>query len=385
MTPKTVGVVLYRGSGMHLRMLHGVQRFVQEGHDWRIQLIEPDSDQVPWLERAGVSGVLASHSVPELARLSRAGVPVVGMSHSTGLLLRLPGTICDDLAVGRVAAEALLAQPVADLGFVGRAGVVWSTLREAGFRSAVEQAGRRYHRCPEPHGAGQAEPSDDDLMEWLRSLPKPVGVLAANDVLGHRVAAMCQHLQIGVPDRVALVGVDNEELLCRMTHPPLSSVAIPHERIGYEAAALLHRAMSGQDVPTARVTLPPLGVVVRQSSEVLAAGDADLTTAVRFIRDRAGDPITVRDVLDQVPASRRSLERRFKKLYGRTLLQEIRRVRLTRVRDLLAHTDQSLKQVARRSGFRSVRRLHMVFTAEVGMTLAAYRRQFRSMGGDEEA
>jgi LacI family transcriptional regulator len=180
---------------------------------------------------------------------------------------------------------------------------------------------------------------------------------------------------------LAVVGVDNDDLLCELARPSLSSIIVPAERIGYEAAALLERLLAAARPPRQPLLLPPAGVVARQSSDVLAGGDADVTAAVRFIRDHAHQPLGVDDVLRAVPLSRRSLERRFRALLERGVGEEIRRVHLERAKDLLVTTALSMADVAAQAGFSSVHYLSRVFRQETGLTPTAYRRQVRNPAG----
>jgi LacI family transcriptional regulator len=199
--------------------------------------------------------------------------------------------------------------------------------------------------------------------------------MACYDIRARHVLDACRRVGLAVPDQVAVVGVDNDEFLCNLTDPPLSSVAPDTRRTGYEAAALLDRLMSGREKSRGQSTfVQPLGVVARRSTDVLALADPDVSAAVRFIREHACDGIAVKDVLDEVPLSRRVLEGRFRKLFGRTPHDEIARVRFERVRRLLRETSLPLAEVAQRSGFRNAEYLATAFRREFAMSPNDYRR-----------
>jgi LacI family transcriptional regulator len=202
-------------------------------------------------------------------------------------------------------------------------------------------------------------------------------------VWGLQVVEACRLAGLRVPDEVAVVGVDNDDLFCGLARPSLSSIIVPAERIGFEAAAVLERLLAGAKAPRNPRLIPPAGVVTRQSSDVLAGGDPDVTAAVRFIRDHGHRPISVEDVLRAVPVSRRSLERRFRALLGRGLGEEIRRAHLQRAKDLLAATALSVTEVAGQAGFAGVHYLSRVFRQETGLTPTAYRRQVRNPAGQQ--
>jgi LacI family transcriptional regulator len=180
-----------------------------------------------------------------------------------------------------------------------------------------------------------------------------------------------------VPEDVAVVGVDNDELICETSRVPLSSVAVSAERIGFEAASLLERMMKGEAVDVGPLCIPPQGVVVRQSSDVLAIEDENVADALRYIADNAHKPIGVEDVLDHLTISRRQLEKRFQTVLGRSPAAEIRRIRIEKAKHLMDSTNLPLSRIAERSGFHDVSFLGKSFRRETGMTPTQYRRRTR--------
>ena len=197
--------------------------------------------------------------------------------------------------------------------------------------------------------------------------------MACYDFQGRKVLNACSQRGIAVPDEVAVLGVDNDEVLCDFAAPPLSSVILNPHRTGYEAAALLARMMNGERIGAEAHRIEPLGVATRQSTDVLAVEDGGVAAAVRFIREHACEGISVKDVLRAVPQSRRSLEERFKKLIGRTPHEEISRVQLNQVKLLLAETDWSLERIAESTGFAHAGYLSSVFRRLSGSTPSHYR------------
>ena len=216
-----------------------------------------------------------------------------------------------------------------------------------------------------------------DLIAWLQQLPKPVGIMACNDVRGQHVLDACRQADIAVPEEVAVVGVDNDPVICDYCGPPLSSVIPDSRRVGYEAARMLDSIMAG-NCPTHRVTMiPPLDIAVRQSSDVLAVDDPDIAAAMRFIREHACQGMTIDDLLKAIPLSRSQLERKFRKHFGRSPQVEVRLVQLKRARQLLAQTDLSLDQVASRVGFAHSEYFSVVFKRHLGETPGQYRRRMQ--------
>jgi LacI family transcriptional regulator len=178
---------------------------------------------------------------------------------------------------------------------------------------------------------------------------------------------------------MAVLGVDNDELFNALVTPSLSSIELPTEQIGFEAAAQLDRLMNGEKLAPLTL-LPPVRVVPRASTDVLSIEDDDIVLAVRFIREHAAEPLQVDDVLDHVPLSRRSLERRFRQLVRHSITDEIRRAHISRAKELLANTDLAMSQVAAGSGFTTATRLGIVFHKEVGESPSEFRRRARVMG-----
>jgi LacI family transcriptional regulator len=244
------------------------------------------------------------------------------------------------------------------------------------FRRLAEQAGCwcEVYRRP---SARTWETQVDRLGRWITGLPKPLGIMTCNDDRGLEVLDACRRVGALVPDEVGVLGVDNDEHLCDLAIPALSSIELNVERIGYEAAALLDRLMSGRPAPKRPQEIGPRGVVVRHSTDVVAVDDPDVALAVRFIRQHACRGIHLADVMQRVSVSRSTLAPRFKKHLGRTIYQEIRRVQVDRAKELLVGTNLPVKQVAHEAGFRDVQYLTRAFGALVGETPAAYRRQMQ--------
>lgn len=303
-----------------------------------------------------------------LDRLAASGVRAVSVS-SRFDLRRLAAVVPDNREVGRAAARHLLDRGFKQFGFVGMAEVAFSEERLAGFRQALSAAG---HSCASLVRATQE--SDRELERWLEGLPKPVAVFCCNDGVGQQVCEACLDLEIHVPEQIALVGAD-DTVNCELTQPPLSSVTLPLETIGYEAAAMLCR-MARHGTRGSRVRrLPPLGLTVRQSSDLVAVADPEVSAALRVIREKTADALQVVDVLNAVHLSRRSLELRFSKSLGRSIHQAIMAARLDRARELLAKSRLPIASIARHAGFNSIVRLSTVFRREVGVSPSDYRRR----------
>lgn len=359
-------------------LLRGVVDYARDHGRWSVYLGEHGrGDQPPpWLGRWDGDGIIARIENPRIARaVARCGRPTVDVS-AARLLPKLPWVETDDRAIATMAADHLVGCGLHHFGYCGDERFNWSNWRRDHFRQYLRAAGHDcavYKPATRASSAADWEREEDDLAAWLGGLPKPAGVMACYDIRGRQVLDACRRAAISVPDQVAVVGVDNDELLCELSDPPLSSVRPDTRRTGYRAAELLNRLMGGTKVRQLAHPITPLGVVTRQSTNVLAADDRDVAEALRFIRDHACEGIGVKEVLARVPLSRRALESRFTRAVGRTPHAEIERVRMEWVKQLLLETDLTVGEIARRSGFRHQEYLSASFRRYAGVPPSAYR------------
>jgi LacI family transcriptional regulator len=379
--PTRIGLVFSYSLAYCRGILRGIRRYAQVRPDWIFTPIDPDARGLRILRDLRPAGIIAHVYTRELAATLRAlRKPLVNVC---GVLpdLPVPRVGLDDAAIGAAAAEHLLDRGLRSFAFVGHTNHGYSIAREAAFTRRIAAAGYTVRSHLEPGARfaprGRLWSLDKSLRDWVGALPRPVGIFACNDVWGAQISETCRQAGLTVPEEVAIVGVDNDDLLCDLARPSLSSVAVPAEPVGFQAARLLDRIMAGKKPPSEPILLPPTGVVVRHSSDVLAIADADVAEAVRTIRMLAHKPLTIEDVLAAVPVSRRSLERRFRKSLNRGIWEEIRRVHMDRARHLLATTDLPISEVAATSGFSECKHLSVVFRQEAGMTPTTYRRRAR--------
>ncbi|MEO2010159.1 MAG: substrate-binding domain-containing protein [Pirellulaceae bacterium] len=216
-----------------------------------------------------------------------------------------------------------------------------------------------------------------DLCGWLEGLPKPVGLLAWNDVRGRQVTEACQYAGIPVPEKVAVLGAENDELMRAVSSPPLSSIDVSAKRVGYEAAQMLAGMMHGKKRPPEPIFVEPRGIVSRQSTDTLAIADSELAAALRFVRENAHRGIRVSDVVAHVHLSRRVLEQKFKQLLGRLPAAEIRRVRIDLAQRMLMETELAMPQIASACGFQQPEVFTRTFRRETGQTPTSFRRHVR--------
>ncbi len=365
-------------------ILRGVRRFALDKPDWVLMPIDPHAatDLVAVVRLLKASGVIAHIYEPKQADiLRRLDMPVVNVG---GIIpdARLPRAGIDDLAVGEMAAAHLMDRGLRQFAFAGHASHGYSVKRCEGFSAAlarreftVHTYAHHLHHSDPFVTQGGAWAMDEHVQRWLAELPKPVGLLACNDLWGMQLTEACRQVGLRIPEDVAIVGVDDDDLLCGLARPSMSSVKVPAEPIGFLAASMLDDVMSGRPLEKDVNLIPPVGVAARQSSDLVATADAEVAAAVRFIRARVRDNICVEDVLDMAGVGRRSLERRFRAVIGRGIWEEIRRSRLAVARELLAESILPMPDVAAAAGFASAKQLSLVFRQELDMTPSDYRHK----------
>jgi LacI family transcriptional regulator len=377
---KTIALLVETSNDYARGLLHGVVSYVREHRPWSTYLAEHGRGDAPptWLATWNGDGIIARVENARIAKAVKASrLPVVDLS-AANLIPGTPFVETDDAAIAKAAFDHLRERGFKHFAYCGDDQYNWSKWRGNHFESLVRQSGSQPHLLSSTIGHRTNDGWTDQmarLSAWIAALPKPIGIMACFDIVGRQVLEACRLVNAAVPDQVAVVGVDNDELLCELADPPLSSVAPDAHRTGYLAAQILDRLMSGKNAAHQKNLIEPLSLVVRESSDVLAIEDHDISQAIRFIRLHACEGINVSDVLREVPMSRRIMEARFKKLIGRTPHDEIDRVRLNRVKELLRETDLPMTEVASRAGYEHVEYLSVVFKKKLGLPPGQYRKK----------
>jgi LacI family transcriptional regulator len=386
--PANIGVVLSSELYCWREVIRGISTFVTGAAQWRLELFSPLERFVDLIRRDRIDGLLLG-PVNDMAE-ARAAVravkgPAVGVVGDYFLprtkVNVLTSVGSDDQAVGELAAEHFMTKGYRHFAFLGTA-AQWSDERCVGFERRLARDGYTLAKLnhggpPAPNVRGWGLPHyGSDVFEWLAQLPRPIAVLACNDLRARELAELCRVRRIRVPDDVAILGVDNDDLQCVLAFPPISSIAVPWRRIGFEAASVLAAALEGRDPPSRDIRVPPQEVAERQSTDTVAISDPDVSAAIRFIRGNAHRPIGVEDVLAVVPAARRSLEKKFQAVLGRSPLDEIRRAHVERAKRLLVQTELSISTVAENSGFTSAAWFSKTFLDIVNQTPSQYRQRF---------
>ncbi len=380
---KRVALLIESSRGYGRGLLRGIAEYARICDQWSVLFVERGStESVPaWLKQWSGDGIIArvedSRMADAIAALDVAAIDLRGL-----IDVPFPLIETNDFHVTDLAFEHLAERQLPHFAFCGYEQANFSDRRLRYFQPLVESHGypchvhlSSYRRTRSSQRIEQqAMLYDDQLVEWLVSLPKPIGMMACNDACGHMVLNACRDAGIAVPDEIAVVGVDNDELYCELTDPPLSSVEPDTEKIGYQAAAMLDGMMDGEKVETAKTFVSPRGLVARQSTAVFSVDDPHVRAALRLIHEQASTGIDVNAIVRQLPISRRTFERRFRKLVGRSPNSEIARVRIERLKRLLKETDLPLQRVSEIAGFAHVEHMHLFFKKHTGTTPGSYRQ-----------
>jgi LacI family transcriptional regulator len=366
-------------------LLRGILQYSRLHGPWSLYFAPGHLKQaLPKADSWGGTGIIARiRSRVTAERIRATGLPFVASSWGMCLFPQHGGKFgeirTDSVAVGRMGAVYLTELKLRHFAFCGFAHCLWSSRREKAFSQWLRDQGFQCHTYQSELGSLMHWPNwieawEDELplfVQWLKSLPKPVGIMACNDVCGAKVLQACATAGLRVPDDVAVLGVDNDELICQISNPPLSSIALDLGKAGYEAAQLLDRLMSGHLTGEHVVQVEPVYVVHRQSSE---PDDASVASALRFIRYYVAHAIGVADVVESVRVSRRTLERRFSRALGRSIGSEIIQRHLERAKQLLLETDLPSYRVAAESGFGSIKTFNRVFRCAAGVSPRVFRQ-----------
>ena len=348
-------------------VIRGVMEYCHRNPHWVIAM-EPRFwayEAIPQLENWNVDGLIIQAYSPELVeRVHRMGRPAINVSNFYGGSIPVPTVVPNDPAIGEMAADYLLSLGVRHFGYCTNARFEYGRLRGNAFKKRLAESGASCDECD----TGKTE-----IIPWLAALPKPAAVFCSNDAWAHRLLSAARQSGIRVPEQVAVLGVDDDELLNMVGACPLSSIAIPAAKVGFEAARLLEEALNGTPAPRL-TTLAPLCVVPRATTDVSCVEDTHVAEALQFIKSNSAHAIQVDDVVEHLSISRRSLERRFLETLGRSVGSEIRRAHVERAKQLLIATTLSIEEVASASGFSSATLLGVVFRKHIGKSPTDFRR-----------
>jgi LacI family transcriptional regulator len=365
-TSREFGRQLIIGIARYSR-LHGPWSFYKE----QIGL----KSSIPHLTNWKPDGIIMRDSLikNELINLK---IPTILVQHDSVYSGKLPVVITNSQEIAKMASEHFLERGFKNFAFCGFDHFEWSNYRKHYFCQYNANASFKTHvyNSPKNIRIHDWEKEQRHVCNWLKTVPKPVGLLACNDDRGQHILEVCKRLGFRVPEDVAVLGVDNDPMICDIGDPPLTSIALNVESAGYEAAKLLDQMINHRKIKGQQINVSPTHIVQRQSTDLLAVNDPEVASAIRFIKENAKNKILVKDVVKTTRISRRALEQRFRETIHRSIYDEIRQVRVELISRLLIETDLPISHISSLFNFTDVEHISRYFKKEKGIGLREFRK-----------
>jgi LacI family transcriptional regulator len=366
-------------------LLRGIIRYSnQSDEQWVVCRMPPAYKKtlglkgvIKWAKKWGADAVIGQFEASDPVELFRRnGIVAFAQDYKTKFN-NIPNITGDYIETGRMAAELYLHKGFRNFAFFGYKNVCWSDERCAGFRQRIEEAGLgdNFYLYDKQEIDNLWYYEAAPLEKWLRTLPKPVAVMACDDNQGNALIEACNSAGVKIPSEVSVIGVDNDEVVCTLSNPTLSSISVDIEQGGFETARMTVRMLQDPFYKGSDITLRPKRIVHRVSTSAYATTDKEVLTALQFIRQNLGKKISVEDVLEQVPLSRRILEVRFKKVIGNSIYQYISQQRISRFAELLLETNDSIQEIAYKLGEDDAKAICRRFKELKGCTPSEWRNQ----------
>ncbi len=376
------------------QIYHGIRDYSREHPEFECVLAPFAADELKTTASVPYHGILAQATPDLVAVATHLGIPVVDVWFDSSVTVPINRVFPDFAKAGRLVGQHLVHRGFDNFGYVingyaqSQAMMCNAELIHAdalGFEAYIKARGFACAHFVAPQNVMEDARTwhrwSSSIRQWIREQPKPLGLFVPSDMLCRHIADLAHELGLNIPHDLGLVSAQNEPNLCLLTEPLLTSVDLGYRRVGYEAAAMLDRMLSDRQLMKKREILlvEPQTLHTRHSTDASNARDPLVASAMRFILDHANEPIGVKDVVKQVAATRRTLERRFRDTLERTVMQEITRCRIERLKRRLSEGPEPIKQLAQNSGFNSVRMLYQTFVREEGMSPSAYRQKRRAV------
>jgi LacI family transcriptional regulator len=375
---KKVILLIESSRGYGRDLLNGIAEYSRLHGPWSFYREPGGLDStLPPLFNWDADGIIMRDSARTESLVS-LGVPIILVLHKNPPRNTIPCIVTDDVAIGTMAAEHFLDKGFHNFAYCGLDNMHWSRNRRQSFRERIRQAGFKTHVYKQPMSETSRSWENEQIIlaKWLAGLPKPLALMACNDDRAQYTIEACKLANIAIPDQIAVLGADDDKLVCNLTNPRLSSVSLTTERAGYETAELLEKLMNGDRAASRHIIVHPMHVAARQSTDVLAVRDREVAKALRFIKNHAREVIQVNDVAEATEISRRVLEKRFRQTINHSVLEMIRNARAEQTARLLVETNISVAQIAETLGYPGVKHISRSFRQAKGMSPLAYRKKY---------
>ena len=378
---KRVVLLLETSRAFGRQLISGVVRYSRLNSPWLFYKEPIDlKSSIPNLTGWKPDGIIMRDTLitKELLKLK---IPTIFAPHGSEYPRNIPVIITDSSSIAKMASDHFIEKGFKNLAFCGYDSFEWSEQRKSYFNRFNNEAGFRTYNyvSSKRFRPNDWEKEQQHVCRWIKDLPKPIGIFACNDDRGLQILDVCKLINLKVPEDVAVIGVDNDLMVCEFGYPPLSSIALNIESAGFEAAKLLDKMMSSGNKMKGRKIIATSNIIVqRQSSDILAVNDKEVAQAIQFIKNNVKNKIRIKDMLRTAGIGRRALEKRFRNTIHRTIYHEIQQVRIESILKLLIETDLPISQITSLYNFTDVEHISRFFKKEKGMSLREYRKIHKS-------
>lgn len=365
-------------------LLKGISKYSMEHGPWtycRMPLYYRETigmeGILEWAKDWGADGIIGQlYNDKDMDKIANSGIPIIAQDFKERFT-EIPNITGAYREAGIIGAEHFLKKGYRNFAFYGFNDIVWSRERAEGFEERVNSAGYQVHYFE--HRKSRSSDlwyyKSQSLSRWLKSLPKPIALMACDDNQGLHITEACRQNKIRIPEEVAVLGVDNDEMLCELSDPPLSSIALDLEKGGYDTAKLLSRLIGGLSEPY-DIIVKPTQVITRQSTDIYATNDAHIASSLRFIHKNIEKNLQVDEIVKQVPLSRRSLEKRFLQITGMPVYKYIFNLRMEKFTQKLLETDHTIFEIALDLGLNDSKNIARQFKQVKGCNPIEYRKRY---------
>lgn len=362
------------------QLICGIARYSRINGPWSFYR-EPSElkSSIPRLKTWEADGIIMRNSQIKKELLDMK-LPTILVVHDSNRPDYLPAVITDAKGISKMASEHLISMGLRKFAFCGFDNYEWSNERKLHFKKFIEDAGYKIYLYEQStkKKIQNWKNEQSQVLNWINSLPKPIGIMACNDDRGQHILEVCKLSGLKVPEDVAVIGVDNDPMVCELGDPPLTSIALNTEPAGYATAQLLNDLMNGEEMCGQEIVVSATHLIQRQSTDHFAVHDEEVAKALRFIKQNAKNKLLVNDVVNVTLLNRRSLELRFRKTIHRSIQEEIRSVRVEWISQLLLETDLPISEIIPLFNFTDVEHISRYFKKEKGIGLKQFRKLHRS-------
>ncbi|AQQ69785.1 Xylose operon regulatory protein [Limihaloglobus sulfuriphilus] len=369
---KKIALLIETSTSYGRTLIRGILKYANAAASW-VFYNEPRgfADALPEAAVHDFDGLIM-RDTPDNMKLLRLGIPAVVSIRHEKSIKGVPNIVSDSRLIGEMAAHYMLEKGFENLAYCGFDNMPWSHERQEAFIQTLPR-GKEIH-CFQQKKISDYGKQMQELADWLKSLPKPAGLMACNDVNGASIIEAAKLADVKIPQEVSILGVNNDDMICEMVSPQLSSISLDIGRAGYEAAKTLDRMLTGRFNAVEDIIIKPIKVITRESTNIPLLRDPDVAAALHYITKNSRSHLQVNDVAANVGINRRSLERKFRKVLNRTVYDEIKRSRIELMSKMLKETDISISEIAYNMGFNDANHIARYFKLETGISPHKFRQ-----------